>query len=133
MASNPKRMVRKVEELEQQAVRLSMEMFVTIPAVYRERPTADAVCVAWTKALDAATWVEIALEELGNLLRTKAGINRLSPFEELRAEMEAGEKPPIVEPGEREIPFEGPGDADSPCARARARGTTLQPAPSRAT
>ncbi len=72
---------------------LSMGVFLEMPKQYRERPTHDLLCHAWNDALDVTTLASIAMDKLGGLLRTRAGIKEPGPQEALRQEGDAPYKP----------------------------------------
>ena len=73
-------MAKTVAELEEQAICLSTDVFLTIPAQYHERPDADdALNRAWNNAVEATMRASVACERLGDLLRAKAGITGPGP------------------------------------------------------
>ena len=87
MPGRPLKMAKKVAELEEQAMGLSADVLLTMPAQYRERPDfKDALNVAWNAAVEATMLASIKLEELGDLLRQKAGITEPGPAAETLAD-----------------------------------------------
>ena len=105
MAGRRKMMAAKVGTLEERTVALAGDMFLTIPAQYREHPNAaDALNTMWNCALQATLLASMAMEELADLLRKRAGI-RAEPepepatgTEEQRAEP-GGEHEPVADAG----------------------------------
>jgi len=80
MPGRPKMMALKVGKLEEQATALAAEMFMVQPAMYRgNRQSEDPLRRAWNAAVDATMLASIKLEELGDLLRKKAGITEPGP------------------------------------------------------
>ena len=79
MPGQPRRMAKKVRELEEQAVSPAAGVFLEIPARYRERPTDDdAMNRAWSNAVRAPC-ASVELERSGDLLRAKGGIAEPRP------------------------------------------------------
>jgi hypothetical protein len=75
MPGRPRRMAKKIAELEERAEALSVDLFRLIPSQYRDHPTLrDPVNGAWNNAVHTATRASIELKRLGDLLRAKAGI-----------------------------------------------------------
>jgi hypothetical protein len=80
MPGRPRKMAKKVTELEDQAVGLSVDVFLAIPAQYLERPDFDdPLTCAWCNAVTASMWACVQLERLGDMLRAKAGITEPGP------------------------------------------------------
>ena len=73
-------MAARVTELEEQAILLCGEIYVLRPRQYFDRPTPDALCYAWNVAARSTMQTAVALENLGDLLRAKAGISGPGPF-----------------------------------------------------
>ncbi|TWT43955.1 hypothetical protein RAS1_03590 [Phycisphaerae bacterium RAS1] len=85
MAGRPRRMLRRVEDLEVAAFALAFDVFLAAPEQYTNLParlkgrTNDAVASAWRSAVRAATVASTALERLGDVLRAKAGVTEPGP------------------------------------------------------
>ena len=93
MAGRPKMMAEKVTVLEDEALALSMGVFLEMPKQYRERPGYDPICQAWNDALDATALATRATQKLGELLRKKAKIAEPGPWERCLAEDEQTYEP----------------------------------------
>lgn len=88
MAGRPKKLAEKVEALEFTALVLAYDTFSTRPEMDLEQAdSSNPICVAWKNAVASALWASIHLDELGDLLRNRAGINEPGPFERISAEM----------------------------------------------
>ncbi len=75
MPGRPRTTAKKFAELEEHAVRLVGELFLLVPRAYVERPDVrDPTNAAWNAAIHEAMKTTIALEQLGDILRAKAGI-----------------------------------------------------------
>ena len=93
MPGRPRRMAKRVTELEDQALTLSVELFVATPAQYRNHPDpSDRVNEAWNDALSTATLLSIKMERLGDLIRSKAGITEPGPSAEFFSKEPEGPK-----------------------------------------
>ncbi len=86
MAGRPKKKAEAVTGLEDEALALSMGVFLEMPKKYRERPDYDPLCQAWNDALDATGLASTAMQKLGEMLRAKAKITEPGPYEKILAE-----------------------------------------------
>ena len=89
MAGTPKKMAGQVAELEEVAFGLAADVFVLAPTQYRKRETNDELGTAWNVCIEATMKVMNAMENLGDLLRAKAGIAGSGPIAESVAEYSA--------------------------------------------
>lgn len=91
MAGRPLKMVRRVEELEETAIDLSVGVYFTIPEQYLDSsaPT-DPICAAWNQCVKLTMLASLACERLGDLLRGRAGITEPSPRQRFFADAEDG-------------------------------------------
>ena len=92
MAGRPRKMVKRVEELEQDAMMLHCHIFEAMPQKYRDDPGDDAISRAWACAVLTAHDALDACLRLGDILRAKAGIVGRGPVGELMAELQADAK-----------------------------------------
>ena len=84
MAGRPRKMASKAAEFEGQAIQLSAEVFLTIPQQYRNKPNSkDPICQAWNLCMETTMSASVACEQLGDLLRAKAGITEPGPTKAL--------------------------------------------------
>jgi hypothetical protein len=73
-------MAKKCAAFEEQAVQLAGEVYLATPTQYRVQPDpVDPLNRAWNVAAHATLLAVIVLEQLGNLLRAKAGIIEPGP------------------------------------------------------
>jgi hypothetical protein len=73
-------------KLEERAAGLSWDVFSAIPDQYLDRDPygqSDPLAAAWNWAVNASMEASFALEHLGDLLRTKAGITEPWPYRKL--------------------------------------------------
>lgn len=77
MAGRPLKMAERVARFEQRGMELYHDMIAAAPLQYIENEdyaNMDQLCKAWQRAYEQSRLTALALEELGNLLRSKAGI-----------------------------------------------------------
>ncbi len=75
MAGNPRKMLKRFEDIEQRASGVCSDLNDLMPEVYRERPNdRDPLGQSWAAAYDAVTNLSDVLDTLGDLLRAKAGV-----------------------------------------------------------
>lgn len=87
MAGRPVKMARKAGELEAQALELAGQTYLAAPTQYHgDVNRQDTLGVAWAAAINATMAASIALENLGDLLREKAGIMELGPAARMLAD-----------------------------------------------
>jgi hypothetical protein len=74
-------MIRKVDALEVSSFQLAEAVAKVIPESYRLHPVdpADDVAVAWKEAIEAAVHAWCMMEDLGCVLREKAGLAEDGP------------------------------------------------------
>ncbi len=79
-------MAKRVTELEERALALQRDLFLLTPRQYIERddcgPDPLGLGEAWKDARVAVTQAYFALEDLGDILRDKAGIEGWKPDDE---------------------------------------------------
>ena len=79
MAGRPRKMAKRVTELEDRAMMLEGDLLELTPGQYLKDdcgPDPLGLCQAWRKALDAALDAYLALGTLGEIVRDKAGFVR---------------------------------------------------------
>ena len=86
MAGRPRKKAEKVTGLEDEALGLSMGVFLEMPKKYLERPDYDPICQAWNDAMDATGIASTAMQKLGDMLRKKAKIDEPGPWEKILLE-----------------------------------------------
>ena len=87
MPGRPRTMAKKISKIEEQVTAAAAELFVVEPRQYREsRQSEDPLGRAWNAAVDATMLASIKLEELGDLLRKKAGITEPGPAAKILAD-----------------------------------------------
>ncbi len=85
MAGRPRTMVNRVERFEVAAFALADAIFQSIPQQYRHGYEAgDWIGESWNEGLKAAVRLWTTVEDLGDLVREKAGIERDGPTAECR-------------------------------------------------
>jgi len=90
-------MARKVGGLEEQAIHLSAELYLLIPARHRDRPDPNQpLNSAWNRAVAVTMKASVALEQLGDLLRDKAGIIEPGPTARFLRDREEDAAPQAV-------------------------------------
>ena len=100
MAGRPKMMAKRVTELEAQGLELSRRVFEFCP---KKSMKGDPICEAWDAVVGTTMNASIELQQLGDLLREKAGITEPGPVQQfdeeilaMQSESAAG-KPPAAE------------------------------------
>lgn len=89
----PRTTARRCNELEELAVRLIGGLCLLVPPAYvRWSDLRDPTNAAWNAAIHEAMWVTIALEQLGNMLRAKAGFTERGVI----AEFFSDDDPPVL-------------------------------------
>ena len=80
IAGRPKTMVKRVERFEILAYELACQIRQAVPQMYRDNPeTTDPIGSGWNESLKAAIHLWTMVEDLGDDLRHKAGIEREGP------------------------------------------------------
>ena len=86
MAGRPKKMAKRVTELEDRALVLKSDVEELVPDQYLEDdygPDPLGLGQAWENALDATEDAHFALGALGEILRDRAGIEDQEPGDQL--------------------------------------------------
>ncbi len=112
MAGRPKTMVKRVERLGHQVVRLRCDLEEQMPEQYMYHPDdRDPINKAWNRARDAASLATAHLGSLSGLLREKAKSTRSSPTAVVFDEAEQPEPDTVdAEKLAESIPGESDGD-----------------------
>ena len=101
MAGRPKTMAKRVTALEDRALQLTIDLFKIVPLQYLDHPNdGDPFNRAWNEATDATRTAMCKLEDLGALVREKAGITVLGPIASWRDERKKEAAEPVVFDGE---------------------------------
>ena len=128
MAGRPTRMAERVAKLEVRAFELQEDLRRAAPQQYLERSSCGTdplgLCAAWNNAVETSEDAYYAVEELADILRDRAGIDKWAPSETQEtltpADPEPG-KPETTETpqaAERE-PDDTPHSADTRSGRAQ--------------
>jgi hypothetical protein len=100
MPGRPKMMAKRVTELEEVGLGLALDMFSLVPRQYLDQPNRDdPLNRSWNLVVNVLIQATVVLEQLGDLVRAKAGITEAGPCAKLlRVDEEAAATNPKPEP-----------------------------------